>query len=209
MKASSVATRGRALTASTQTCGSARNRPTAEGSGRLLSYEYFRTNLSIPDLLLLRREAEVVDPPGTRNLAIQLFADRSNHSHEQKPGIGEGREFAGLFRPTGGANEILRCHKNFAHIVSITQLKSQPAVRSDSLHPHMAGKSVPRFRLDKHELEHMTIIDVARPVEGDSKRTRTLGCTVKVESDNGASDRQNTPIESAIQNVGLKAAVCN
>ena len=88
-------------------------RPTADGSGTLLRHECFRTNLSIPDLLLLHCKAEVVDPPGTRNLAVQLFAGRSNHSHEQKPSVGQGREFGVLFRPTGGANKILRCHKNF------------------------------------------------------------------------------------------------
>jgi hypothetical protein len=60
-----------------------------------------------PDLLLLRCKAEVVDPRATCNLAIQFFADRSNHPHKQKPSVGEGREFGGLFRPTGGANEIL------------------------------------------------------------------------------------------------------
>src|SRR5438552_8594075 len=99
MKASSVATRGCALTTSTQTCGSARNRPTAEGSGSLLSHQYVRTNLSIPDLLLLLCKAHIVYPDGARNLVIQLVANGPDDSHEQKASVGEGREFSALFRP--------------------------------------------------------------------------------------------------------------
>src|SRR6266481_2396406 len=96
-----------------------------------------------------------------------------------------------------------------AHIVGITHLQSRPAVCGDPLHTHMAGKPVPRVRLNRHILEHMTILDVARPVECDSKRTRALKSADRIQADNRPSRGHDTPIKSPIENVELEAAVCN
>src|SRR2546430_11717598 len=71
-----------------------------------------------------RRRHTRFDCDWSSDVCSSDLADRSNHSHEQKPRVGQGREFAHLFRPTGGANQILRCHKHFVHTISITHLKS-------------------------------------------------------------------------------------
>src|SRR6267378_822567 len=71
-----------------------------------------------------------------------------------------------------------------AQTVGVTHLQSRPAVCGDPLHTHMTGKPVPRVRLNRHELEDMTIFDVARPVECDSKRTRALKSADGIQADN-------------------------
>ena len=107
-------------------------------------------------------------------MVVQLVARRPDHPYEQKASIGEGRKFSVLLRPTRGANEVFRSYEDITHIVGVTHLKSQPAVGGDPLHAHVARKSVSRFRLNRDVLEYVTIIEVAGPVEGDSKCTRTL-----------------------------------
>ena len=123
--------------------------------------------------------------------------------------IAEGLEFSVLFRPTRGTHEVFSGYEEMARTVGVTHLQSRPAVRRDPLRTHMAGKPVPRVRLNRHELEDMTIFDVARPVEFDSKRTRALKSADGIQADNSPIRGDNTPIKSPIEDVELKAAVCN
>ena len=70
----------------------------AKDEGRTLpSACFLAQNLSITDLLLLRGKANIIDPHGARDLAVQLGTTRPDHSYEQKASIGKGGEFSVLF----------------------------------------------------------------------------------------------------------------
>src|ERR1700722_20025829 len=99
-----------------------------------------------------RRHGKVRNTDRSIELVLKKPARTAAQLHEQEMCVGPGREIGLHSRPRMRAREIHGLQVYVACVVRIGEGKSHPALRRDSLRPHIPVEMIAAARLDGHIL---------------------------------------------------------